>query len=192
MLRVLGVLSTVALVATSHSGRIAPAAYGLPDEAPAPKAAAAPSPKAAPQPSAPKPAAHAGPDRTGAPSGARLKSVLSEMRQELQAGSPEGDPLGDASEAEGDQYQALVVRALRQNYRLPSTLSDKERLFLTGTLVLHVDGDGRIISHEFEQRSGNAAFDEALERAVRDTRLPPPPAPQRDAWRRGVHVQFKI
>ena len=41
MLRALGVLSTVALVATSHSERAAPAPFGVPDDAPAPKAAVA-------------------------------------------------------------------------------------------------------------------------------------------------------
>src|SRR5262245_16423032 len=40
MLRVLGVLSTVALVATSHSERAASAPFGLPDDAPAAKASA--------------------------------------------------------------------------------------------------------------------------------------------------------
>src|SRR6188472_871110 len=43
MLRVLGVLSTVALVATSHSTRGTAAVIGAPDDAPATKAAAAPA-----------------------------------------------------------------------------------------------------------------------------------------------------
>jgi colicin import membrane protein len=141
--------------------------------------------KAPPRPAAERPG--------GARSGRRLSSLLSGMKQELAAGSPEGDPLGDSSEAVGDQYQAQVVRALKQNYRLPSTLSEKERLYLKGTIVLFIDPDGRVLRHEFVTRSGNPTFDQALERAVRDTRLPPPPAEARESYRRrGLQVDFKI
>jgi colicin import membrane protein/protein TonB len=115
------------------------------------------------------------------------------MKQELAEGSPDGDPLGDSSEAVGDQYLAQVVRALRQNYRVPSTIGEKERLYLQGTVVLFIEPDGRVLRHEFVKRSGNPVFDDALVRAVRDTRLPPPPADARDAYRlRGLQVDFKI
>jgi colicin import membrane protein/protein TonB len=115
------------------------------------------------------------------------------MKQELAAGSADGDPLGDSSEAVGDQYLAQVVRALRQNYRVPSTIGEKERLFLKGTIVLFIEPDGRVLRHEFATRSGNPTFDEALERAVRDTRLPAPPPEAREAYRRrGLQVDFKI
>jgi colicin import membrane protein len=192
-------------------GEVRPPEYLPRKEAAPPPAAEAPTPAPVVTPAVPKvaasvPATAAAPkaaparqalpgpvERSGRPGGARLSNVLSEMRQEIQAGSPEGDPLGDSSEAEGDQYQAQVIRALRQNYRLPSTLSDRERLFLTGTVTLFVDSSGHIIDHKFEQRSGNAAFDDALERAVQETRLPPPPPEQRDAYRNtGVRVIFKI
>jgi colicin import membrane protein/protein TonB len=115
------------------------------------------------------------------------------MKQELAAGSPDGDPLGDSSEAVGDQYLAQVVRALRRNYRVPSTIGEKERLYLQGTIVLFIEPDGRVLRHEFVKRSGNPVFDDALERAVRDIRLPPPPDDTRDGYRRrGLQVDFKI
>jgi len=170
-------------------------------EAPAPapaEAAPAPSPKAVavaaerPAPKAQaKPAPAARPGKTG---GARLASVLSDMKQELQAGRPDGAKDGDTSEAgEGDEYLGLVVRQLRQGYRLPATIGERERLFLTGTVVLHIEADGRVSRFELTQRSGNPAFDDALERAVRETRLPPPPPPLRDLYRRtGLEVVFKI
>jgi colicin import membrane protein/protein TonB len=171
----------------------APAPAPIAPPAPAsPKAIALPSSKA--PPAAPKAAAApARAEKAGKAAGSRLSSVLSEVRHELQEGSAEGDPLGDASEAEGDQYLARVVRALRQNYRLPETLSDRDRISLTATLVLHVEADGRIAGWEFEKHSTSTAFDDALERAVRDTRLPPPPPEQRDAYRRGgLRVVFKV
>ena len=165
----------------------------------APVAAAPAPPAAKPGPAAKAVAATAATPRpvkertAGATGGRRLGSVLAGMKQELAAGSPEGDPLGDSSEAIGDQYLAQVVRALRQNYRVPSTIGEKERLFLKGTLILFIEPDGRVLRHEFVTRSGNPTFDEALERAVHDTRLPPPPADARDAYRRrGLQVDFKI
>lgn len=170
-------------------------------EAPAPapiEVAPAPSPRAVAVPSeqpSPRAAAKPGPAvKPGTPGGARLASVLSDMKQELQAGRADGAADGDASEAgEGDEYLALVVRQLRQGYRLPSTIGDRERLFLTGTLVLHIEADGRVSRYVLTRRSGNPAFDEALERAVRETRLPPPPPPLRDLYRRtGLEVLFKI
>lgn len=165
-----------------------------PEPAPAPKAVAVPGEKPAPRAPAPKVARPGPAERPGKPGGARLAGVLSEMRQELQAGRPDGAPDGDAADAgEGDEYLALVVRALRAGYRLPTTISEKERLFLTGTVVLHVEPDGRVSRYELVKRSGNPAFDDALERAVRETRLPPPPPALRDLYRRtGLEVVFKI
>jgi colicin import membrane protein/protein TonB len=173
----------------------APAPAPAPAEAPSPKAVAVPSAAASAKPAPPKAAAKPGPaERTGKPGGARLSSVLSQLKQELQAGRPDGDLDGDAAEAgEGDQYLGLVVRQLRQGYRLPTTISDRERLFLTGTVVLHIEADGRVSRYELTKRSGNSAFDEALERAVRETRLAPPPPPLRDLYRQtGLEVVFKI
>ena len=161
---------------------VAPAA---PAPSPGPPAQAVPTPRAAATPAK---------EKTGGSTGARrLGTVLAGMKQELSAGSPDGDPLGDSSEAIGDQYLAQVVRSLRQNYRVPSTIGEKERLYLQGTIVLFIEPDGRVLRHEFASRSGNPVFDEALERAVRDTRLPPPPADAREAYRRrGLQVDFKI
>jgi colicin import membrane protein/protein TonB len=173
----------------------APAAPVEAAPAPSPKAVAVPSERAPPRAPAPKAAAKPGPaPRPGQAAGARLSSVLSELQQELQAGRADGSPDGDASEGgDGDQYLGLVVHQLRQGYRLPSTISDQERLFLTGTVVLHVEPDGRISRFELVKRSGNPAFDDALERAVRETRLPPPPPSLRDLYRRtGLEVVFKI
>jgi colicin import membrane protein/protein TonB len=160
-----------------------------PSAPPAPAPVAAPAARSAP---APKPAAAARPDKPSRPGGSRLAGVVSQLQREIQAGDPGGDPLGEAGEAEGDQYLAAVRQALRQNYRLPSTISERERLFLQATLVLSVARDGRILSWEFTKRSGNPIFDEALERAVRQTRLPPPPAAAAATYLKGFEVDFKI
>jgi colicin import membrane protein/protein TonB len=174
-----------------------PAADARPDAAPVPAAPAAPAPRPGPSAQAvatPRATSRPASERSGgARNGRRLSSVISGMKQELAEGSPDGDPLGDSSEAVGDQYLAQVVRALRQNYRVPSTIGERERLYLQGTIVLFIEPDGRVLRHEFSKRSGNPVFDDALERAVRDTRLPPPPSDAREAYRRrGLQVDFKI
>ena len=183
---------------------VAPAAAPSPKAVPVPAAAApAPSPKAAsaavakaaPPKAPPAGAARAAAaDQAGQKSGARLRSVLSELSKELAAGRADGSPDGDSADAgEGDQYLGEVVRQLRQSYRLPTTIGDRERLSLTGTVVLYVEPDGRVSRYELTQRSGNPAFDEALERAVRAARLPPPPPALRDLYRRtGLEVLFRI
>jgi colicin import membrane protein/protein TonB len=152
-----------------------------PTSAPAPKAAAPVRPGTGP----------AGPDAAQA-----LATALSRVRKEVAEqrwGDPDGDVAGDSETGEGDRYHALVERALRSSYDVPSTISEQERLFLKATVLLFIEPDGRIARWRFEQRSGNPAFDAALERTLRATRLPPPPAAERDFYRRtGLQVLFKI
>jgi colicin import membrane protein/protein TonB len=109
-------------------------------------------------------------------------------------GDPSGVPQGDATDAsEGDRYLGLVTQALQSSYRLPATLSEQERVYLHATVVLTIEPDGRVSSFRFERRSGNASFDQALEHAVRESRLPPPPPELRQRYRTiGLGVNFKV
>jgi colicin import membrane protein len=171
-----------------------PPAPEPPKAAPPPKADALPPPKAAPaKPAAAAPkVARAEPQQR--PGGGGLASALSRISKEQKVyGSPDGDARGDADEGEaGDQYLALVTRALQETYNLPATISDKERLHLRATVVLFIEPDGRIARHQFESRSGNPMFDSALERAIRDARLPPPPAEMRARYRtQGLAVLYR-
>jgi len=168
----------------------APPAPAPPVPAAAPPATPTPAPAAPAVPRAPAPPGA----KPGAPrAGTTLASVLSQVRKEQQlGGSPDGDPAGDAERAEeGDRYLALIDREIRANYRVPATLTDRERMQLQAVVVVYVEADGRVSRWRFESRSGSAAFDDALERTLRQVRLPPPP----DAWpyaRTGVAVTFKI
>lgn len=159
-----------------------------------PQAAAAPVAKAPPAP--PKPAAATrGPAKSGRPD--VLASVMSRMEKEKARepvyGDPSGVAGGDAEQAgAGDQYLALVERALRESYTLPSTLSERDRLYLKATVVLYVDADGTVLRYAFETRSGNPSFDSALERAIRAARLPPPPPELRKQYRtEGLGVMYR-
>jgi len=175
-----------------------------PPAPPAPRAAApapapAPSPAKAPAldakaPAAPRPPA---PSANGAPGGTTLASVLSKVQREVEEsrwGSPDGDAMGDSETgSEGDRYLALVVRELQAHYNLSKTIPDRELVQLGATVVLRIDGSGRVLGHAFERRSGNATYDAALERAIAEAQLPPPPPELRERFRAvGLGVHFHL
>lgn len=174
-----------------------------PTPAPIPAVAAPPvAPLAPPAPTAKAPPKAATPPPPPAPAapvqgtGTSVSSILSSVKDRVARdrwGDPDGDAMGDSSEGtDGDRYIALVVRAIQQNYNLPHTISDRDRLHLNATVVLFIEPDGRIARWRVEKPSGNGAFDDALERTLRNTaRLPPPPDSWRQAVRDGVAVLFK-
>jgi colicin import membrane protein len=168
-----------------------------PPAPPAPKVATVPTKAAAPAPKAPKAPKVRGPAKPSARSDV-LASVMSRMERDKASaepvwGDPEGDPMGDTDEASaGDRYLGLVERSLRESYVLPSTISERDRMYLKATVVLYLDSDGRVLRYAFETRSGNGAFDAALERAIRAARLPPPPAELRQKYRNeGLGVLYR-
>jgi len=92
------------------------------------------------------------------------------------AGSPTGSAAGTAQSAEeGEAYYTAVHDAIMENYAVPSVISERERLYLAAVVVAWIGPSGQIIKHEFEKKSGNAFFDQALELAIQRTKLPPPP-----------------
>jgi colicin import membrane protein/protein TonB len=113
--------------------------------------------------------------------------VLSKVQRQVEEdryGSPDGDPGGDSDTAEGDQYYALVDRAIRANYRVPSTIPERERLYLQASITLWIEPDGRVTRWSVERPSGNPTFDAAVERTLKaTTRVPPPPDHLRDRSR---------
>ncbi len=92
------------------------------------------------------------------------------------AGSPSGSPQGTAQSAEeGDAYFTAVHDAIMENYVVPSVISERERLYLAAAVVAWIGPGGQILKHQFEKKSGNDFFDQALELAIQRTKLPPPP-----------------
>lgn len=164
--------------------------------APAQKTVALPAPKVAQKPAPPRPASAT----TGGKGSDALSRALAKVRNDDKLaskerwGDPSGLPDGDATDgSEGDRYLGLVTQALQSSYRLPATISEQERLHLQAIVVITIEPDGRVASFRFEKRSGNAAFDQALERAVRESRLPPPPPELRQRYRTvGLGVNFKV
>jgi colicin import membrane protein/protein TonB len=173
-----------------------------PAPAPAPQAPAAPvAPAAARKPTSPAPSAKPtapapAPANPGKPGGASLASILSKVQRQADEerwGDPGGHPGGESDTAEGDQYLALVDRALRANYTAPVTIPERERLYLEANVILWIEGDGRISRWRLERPSGNATFDAAVERTLKVTpRVPPPPDHLRDSYRTtGIKLVFQ-
>src|SRR5207248_4067644 len=92
------------------------------------------------------------------------------------AGSATGSAQGTAQSAEeGDAYFTAVHDAILENYVVPSVISERERLYLSASVLAWIGPNGQILKHEFQKKSGNAFFDQALEIAIQRTKLPPPP-----------------
>jgi TonB family protein len=187
---------------------------GLPPEAPvqapvatapkpAPPSAAAPPPPApskavagtAPSVAKPTPAVAKGTAAGTTAKGGRdaLAQVISRFESTAPEGSPDGDPLGTESDGDvGDRYLAAVTRALQETYTLPSTISERERMYLTATVLLFIEPDGRVARWQFAQRSQNPVFDGALERAIQTARVPPPPPEMAQRYRtQGLAVLYR-
>jgi colicin import membrane protein/protein TonB len=175
-----------------------PAPAARPSPAPvtapaAPAKPATPSPAARPAPApAPAPASAV----PGKPGGTSLASILSKVQRQVDEqrwGDPDGSPAGDSDTAEGDQYSALVDRALRANYVVPVTVPERERLHLEANVILWIEPDGRITRWKQDRSSGNPTFDAAVERTLRaTTRVPPPPEHLKDTYRRvGIQLLFR-
>lgn len=109
------------------------------------------------------------------------------------AGSETGSPEGTAATAEeGDAYFTAVHDAILENYVVPSVISERERLYLSASVLAYIGPNGQILKHEFQKKSGNTFFDQALELAIQRTKLPPPPADLAKSLRdTGVVLNFK-
>jgi colicin import membrane protein len=166
-----------------------------PPPPPAPAPVVAPGPAQA-RPAAPTPKAPAKPASPSQPA-ASLASILSKVQRQVDEhrwGDPSGDASGDSdSGSEGDRYLALVQNALRSAYNVPATIPERERMYLKATVILFLEPNGRVIDYRFETRSGNPAYDGALERAIRAVHLPPPPPEMREQFRKsGFGVNFHL
>ncbi len=109
------------------------------------------------------------------------------------AGSQTGSAAGTAATAEeGDAYFTAVHDAILEHYVVPSVISERERLYLAASVLAYISPDGSILKHEFQKKSGNTFFDQALELAIQQTKLPaPPPDLARSLRDSGVVLNFR-
>jgi outer membrane biosynthesis protein TonB len=108
------------------------------------------------------------------------------------AGEESGNAAGTAASAEeGEKYFGEVEDAIHQNYVVPSVISERERMYLSATVVIYIARDGSIVKHVMTKPSGNSFIDQALVLALQRTRLPPPPPELAKLVREGVEINFK-
>lgn len=165
-------------------------------ESPPPSASArptAPSTKAAPTAKKPEPSRRELMERALASAAGHATPESREAPDPERAGSASGSAEGTAASAEeGDAYFTAVHDAILEHYVVPSVISERERLFLSASVIAWIGADGRILKHEFQAKSGNNFFDQALERAIQQTHLPAPPPDLARALRdSGVVLNFR-
>ncbi len=89
-------------------------------------------------------------------------------------------------------YLAQVSEVLHKNYKLPATISESERRFLSADVVLYIERDGTISNYEFVQAPTNEAFKRALDLLLKTVKLPPPPGWLANEYAKtGLGVRFK-
>ena len=109
------------------------------------------------------------------------------------AGQETGSPSGTAASAEeGERYFGEVEDRIHANYVVPSVISERERMYLSATVVIYVGRDGTILKHVMTKPSGNSFIDQALVLALQRTRLPaPPPELAKLVRDEGLEINFK-
>ena len=109
------------------------------------------------------------------------------------AGQETGSPSGSAASAEeGEKYFGEVEDRIHANYVVPSVISERERLYLSATVVIYIGRDGTIVKHVMTKPSGNSFIDQALVLTLQRTRLPPPPPELASLVRdEGLEINFK-
>ena len=171
-------------------------------ESPPPAAAAAPAPQSVPStrtppaPSAPErrdPSRRELMERALARAAGKTAPESHDAPDPERAGQATGSAEGTAASAEeGDAYFSAVHDAILEHYIVPSVISERERLYLAATVVAYIGPDGTILRHDFQKKSGNDFFDQALELAIQRTRLPaPPPDLARSLRDTGVALNFR-
>lgn len=195
---------------------VPPAAKTAPVAAPGEKSAPLPpQPEARPTPPKPEPKPEAKPAPTpaaapatqaAAPRDAKQdsKAKLDDIMKRFQAGAIagpaeefpgqlDGHAEGDSDRAEGEAYYALLEKRVKDQYKLPATISERERMYLNATVRIFIEANGRISRSQIVQGSGNATFDSALEAAVQRASPVPPPPPHlvKLLAREGVDLNFR-
>lgn len=139
----------------------------------APPEPAAPAPQVEP-PSAKKPApTESKPSKVDYSK--QMNRALSELQQQegrtskdRVQGSPNGVAEGDSTVAEaGNAYLTEIYKMVTARYSLPELIDERERMFLTATVFITLDRNGKLIQLVFEKSSGNSLFDSAIEGAIR-------------------------
>lgn len=172
------------------------------EEAPPPPKEAAPPPAPAPAvaPAPPTPVAAAPTKTAGQKTGDERQKLLGAFDQLSKSKRPpetsgalDGDPSGDAAEAEGERYYGLLRGQVTRFYNVSETIPDQERIRLVAQVALFIDPSGQLARFRLVKSSGNDLFDSAVLEAVkRAAPFAPPPSHLRSALQKyGIVLQFR-
>lgn len=98
---------------------------------------------------------------------------------------------GDAKENSESGYYDQVLGVIRSNWSLPVWLARQK---YNARVKVLIDAGGNVLSIQFKQASGNAAFDEQVKRSILESQpLPKPPENLRKAiLSQGVSLGFPL
>jgi TonB family protein len=113
-------------------------------------------------------------------------------KEELE-GQEDGDPNGDAAQAEGERYHAMLKQRISRLYDVSNTIPESERIRLTTQVLMFIGKTGELIDVKFARGSGNDLFDNAVMAAVKKAApFGPPPEHLRDSLAQdGIVIVFK-
>jgi colicin import membrane protein len=108
-----------------------------------------------------------------------LNQAISRIENQVKSGSGSATPSGGPQTGIAIQiYKAEVETLIKNNWAYPAAFMDPEKnKDLEALVIMKVSKDGSILGSRFEKRSGNAGFDESVQKAI-DRSNPLPPFPE--------------
>ena len=122
-----------------------------------------------------------------------LSQLISDkVKAEEEEGSQQGSVLG--TEVSGEMkasYNSLLGAHIRNSFELPTVLTDNERIRLRAHLSIRIGAGGDLLFAKITKSSGNAAFDNSVVKAAKNSvPLPNPPLVLRSYYQKGVTLEF--
>jgi protein TonB len=110
-----------------------------------------------------------------------------------QEGQPDGDPRGEsATPGQINAYLGSLHAAVKQQYVVPSVISQGECLRLVATVMVRISLTGEVLETKVHKGSGNDFFDAAVVSAVKGASpLPAPPPNMRQMVTDGFGFKFR-
>ncbi len=125
----------------------------------------------------------------------KVKKMMDSRDNTPPVGDPNGSPYGDSTEGQqGDIYLTEIYNRIRANYVIPDIINEKQRKDLRAIVIIYIDAAGKVIKTEFEKKSGNTHFDNALLNAIKKSSpFKSPPKERAKEYRTvGIGINFSI
>jgi TonB family protein len=122
-----------------------------------------------------------------------LSSIIKDrLGEPLDEGHEEGSELGtDITGRLKANYNDQLIAKITKSYKLPTTLTDEERVRLRAVLYVSIGENGELLEARVGESSGNAAFDSAMVAAAKKAApFSPPPIQLRPFYANGVGMNM--